>query len=155
VVRQTHEEASVSIAMLREEWPAGKEIGAALEECAARIVSGGHVQIVRKGRADGRTVPGHIPVRVADALFHIGREAVVNSVRHADPRQIALAIEYEPKHVMLTVEDDGRGFDSAQRSRRFGLRGMEKRVASGCIWRSRASRAKGMRVQVKAPWQST
>ena len=41
VVRQTHEEASLSIAMLREEWPAGKELGAALEQCAASIVAGG------------------------------------------------------------------------------------------------------------------
>jgi hypothetical protein len=41
VVRQTHEEASLSIAMLREEWPAGKELGSALEDCAASIVAGG------------------------------------------------------------------------------------------------------------------
>jgi signal transduction histidine kinase len=135
VVRQTHEEASLSIAMLREEWPAGKELGAALEECAASIVAGGDVQIVRKGRSDGRSAPGHIPVRVADALFHIGREAIVNSVRHADPRQIALSIEYDAKNVILTVEDEGRGFDPeqqthGQQTRGFGLRGMEKRARS-------------------------
>jgi signal transduction histidine kinase len=152
VVRQTHEEASLSIAMLREEWPAGKEIGAALEECAASIVSGGQVRIVRKGRTDGRAAPGHIPVRVADALFHIGREAVVNSVRHADPRQIDLAVEYEAKHVMLMVEDDGRGFDTARRLHGFGLRGMEKRARSiGAHLQVTSQPGKGTRIQVKAP----
>jgi signal transduction histidine kinase len=152
VVRQTHEEASLSIAMLREEWPAGKELGAALEQCAASIVAGGHVRIVRRGRTDVRGGPGHIPVRVADALFHIGREAVVNSVRHADPRQIALSVEYETKRVRLAVEDDGRGFDAAQRTRGFGLRGMEKRARSiGAHLEVTSEPGKGTRVEVNAP----
>jgi signal transduction histidine kinase len=152
VVRQTHEEASLSIAMLREEWPAGKELGAALEECAASIVAGGDVRIVRKGRSDGRGVPAHIPVRVADALFHIGREAIVNSVRHADPRQIVLSIEYEVKRVVLTVEDEGRGFDPAQLTRGFGLRGMEKRARSIAAQLAVTSQTgKGTRVRVTAP----
>jgi signal transduction histidine kinase len=155
VVRQTHEEASLSIAMLREEWPAGKELGAALEECAASIVAGGNVQIIRKGRADGRGAPGHIPVRVADALFHIGREAIVNSVRHADPRQIALSIEYQTKSVVLTVEDEGRGFDPAQQTRGFGLRGMEKRARSiGAHLVVTSESAVGTRVRVAAPLES-
>jgi signal transduction histidine kinase len=155
VVRQTHEEASLSIAMLREEWPAGKELGAALEECAASIVAGGDVRIVRKGRTEGRSVPAHIPVRVADALFHIGREAIVNSVRHANPRQIMLSIAYEVQRVVLTVEDEGRGFDPAQQTRGFGLRGMEKRARSICAQLAVTSRTgEGTRVQVTAPLEA-
>ena len=155
VVRQTHEEASLSIAMLREEWPAGKELGAALEECAASIVAGGNVQIVRKGRTEGRGVPAHIPVRVADALFHIGREAIVNSVRHADPRQIVLSVEYETKHVIVAVEDEGRGFDAAQQTRGFGLRGMEKRARSiGAQLAVTSQAGKGTRVEAKAPLEA-
>jgi signal transduction histidine kinase len=155
VVRQTHEEASLSIAMLREEWPAGKELGAALEECAASIVAGGNVQIVRKGRTEGRGVPAHIPVRVADALFHIGREAIVNSVRHADPRQIVLSVDYEVKRVTLAVEDEGRGFDAAQQTRGFGLRGMEKRARSiGAQLAVTSQAGKGTRVEAKAPLEA-
>jgi signal transduction histidine kinase len=154
VVRQTHEEASLSIAMLREEWPAGKELGTALEECAASIVAGGQVRIVRKGRAEGRGGPAHIPVRVADALFHIGREAIVNSVRHADPTQIVLSIEYEVKHVTLVVEDEGRGFDPAQQTRGFGLRGMEKRARSiGAQLAVTSQTGRGTRVEATAPLQ--
>jgi signal transduction histidine kinase len=151
VVRQTHEEASLSIAMLREEWPAGRELGAALEECAASIVAGGNVRVVRKGRTEGRSVPAHIPVRVADALFHIGREAVVNSVRHADPSQIVLSIDYEVKQVTLAVEDEGRGFDPKQETRGFGLRGMEKRARSiGAELTVTSQAGRGTRVEVKA-----
>ena len=152
VVRQTHEEASLSIAMLREEWPAGKELGSALEDCAASIVAGGNVRIVRKGRGDGRGAPAHIPVRVADALFHIGREAIVNSVRHANPTQIVLSVEYEMKHVTLAVEDEGRGFNPKQQTRGFGLRGMEKRARSIGAKLTIASEAgKGTRVEANAP----
>lgn len=153
VVRQTHEEASLSIAMLREEWPAGKELGAALEQCAASIVAGGAVKIVRKGRTDGRGGPAYIPVRVADALFHIGREAVVNSVRHADPQQIALSVEYETNCVKLAIEDDGRGFNAGQRTGGgFGLRGMEKRARSiGAHLEVTSEPGKGTLVEVSAP----
>jgi signal transduction histidine kinase len=160
VVRQTHEEASLSIAMLREEWPAGKELGAALEECAASIVAGGNVRIVRKGRMEGRGAPAHIPVRVADALFHIGREAIVNSVRHADPRQIVLSIEYDARSVTLTVDDEGRGFDAeqqthGQQTRGFGLRGMEKRARSiGAQLAVTSQPGVGTRVRVTAPLEA-
>jgi signal transduction histidine kinase len=155
VVRQTHEEASLSIAMLREEWPAGKELGAALEECAGSIVAGGDVRILRKGRTEGRGAPTHIPVRVADALFHIGREAIVNSVRHADPRQIVLSIEYHARSVILSVEDEGRGFDPAQQTRGFGLRGMEKRARIiGAQLAVTSQPGVGTRVRVTAPLEA-
>jgi signal transduction histidine kinase len=152
LVRQTHEEASLSIAMLREEWPAGQELGAALEECAARIVAGGNVEVLRKGRPASRNAPGHIPVRVADALFHIGREAIVNSVRHADPRQILLSVEYEAKRVTLLVEDRGQGFEAEQHTHGFGLRGMEKRARSiGAQLAITSQPGVGTRVRVTAP----
>jgi nitrate/nitrite-specific signal transduction histidine kinase len=113
------------------------------------------VQIVRKGRSEGRGVPAHIPVRVADALIHIGREAIVNSVRHADPRQIVLSIEYEGKRVILTVEDEGRGFDPGQQTRGFGLRGMEKRARSiGAQLAVASQTGRGTRVQVTAPLEA-
>jgi hypothetical protein len=128
---------------------------------SASIVSGGNVRIVRKGRRrDGRSAPAHIPVRVADALFHIGREAIVNSVRHADPRQIALSIEYDAKSVILTVEDEGRGFDAeqqthGQQTRGFGLRGMEKRARSiGAHLVVTSQPDVGTRVRVAAPLEA-
>jgi nitrate/nitrite-specific signal transduction histidine kinase len=94
----------------------------------------------------------HIPVRVADALFHIGREAIVNSVRHADPTQIVLSIDYEMKHITVVVEDEGRGFDPKQQTRGFGLRGMEKRARSiGAQLTVTSEAGKGTRIEARAP----
>ena len=150
VVRQTHEEASLSIAMLREEWPAGQDLGAALEACAASIVAGGAVRVERRGETTH--MPARIPIRVMDALFHIGREAIVNSVRHAEPRRILLGVEYDARSVALTVEDEGRGFDATQQTRGFGLRGMEKRARSINALLAVTSRpGAGTRVEVRAP----
>jgi histidine kinase/DNA gyrase B/HSP90-like ATPase len=63
-----------------------------------------------------------------------------------------LSVEYEAKRVVLTVEDEGRGFDPAQLTRGFGLRGMEKRARSIAAHLSVTSQTgKGTRVQVTAP----
>jgi hypothetical protein len=56
------------------------------------------------------------------------------------------------KRVVLTVEDEGDGFDPAQQMRGFGLRGMEKRARSiGAQLTVASQTGKGTRVQVTAP----
>jgi signal transduction histidine kinase len=51
------------------------------------------------------------PPKVEEQLLRIGREAVSNAVRHADPTCVALEIAYEEDAVKLRVTDDGSGFD--------------------------------------------
>jgi signal transduction histidine kinase len=65
-----------------------------------------------------------------DALIRIAREAVGNAVRHGGARRIRLAMSSEP--TVLTVEDDGSGFDlDAPRSAQsFGLKSMRERAES-------------------------
>jgi signal transduction histidine kinase len=47
-----------------------------------------------------------------DTLVHIGREAVTNAVKHADPLAVEVLLTHaEEWH--LRVRDDGRGFDTA------------------------------------------
>jgi signal transduction histidine kinase len=52
-------------------------------------------------RSDGPTL---------DALVHIGREAVTNAVKHADPSGIEVVLEHADEWRLL-VRDDGRGCD--------------------------------------------
>ena len=44
------------------------------------------------------------------SLIRIGREAVANAVRHAQPGRIDVLVVYEPQRVRLEVCDDGAGF---------------------------------------------
>ena len=63
--------------------------------------------------------------------LRIAKEAVSNAVRHAGPASIAVALVYLEDAVVLTVSDDGAGFDTAAgaaRAGHYGLRGMRERV---------------------------
>jgi hypothetical protein len=66
-----------------------------------------------------------------------------------------LSVDYEVKRVTLAVEDEGRGFDAAQQTRGFGLRGMEKRARSiGAQLAVTSQAGKGTRVEAKAPLEA-
>ncbi len=58
-----------------------------------------------------------------DTLLHIGREAVTNAVKHADPRAVEVLLTHDEEW-HLRVRDDGRGFDTATTDRGFGLQSM-------------------------------
>jgi signal transduction histidine kinase len=60
-----------------------------------------------------------------DALVHIGREAVTNSIKHASPTVIEVALERGDEW-RLRVRDDGRGFDAIVANRGFGLESMNR-----------------------------
>ena len=45
------------------------------------------------------------------------REAVTNALKHAHPRQVAVACDFTDTHFRLTITDDGDGFDPAQAAR--------------------------------------
>jgi len=65
-------------------------------------------------------------------LTRIAREAVVNAVRHGDPENIVLRLEFEGSMFGMEICDDGRGFAGAPvdgSSGHFGLTGMRERAA--------------------------
>lgn len=46
------------------------------------------------------------------ALFRLIQEAVQNSCKHADPKNISVKIEFTDRKVSLFIKDDGKGFDA-------------------------------------------
>ena len=63
-------------------------------------------------------------------LYRIAQEAIHNALEHAAPRRVVATIEFEESQVLLTVEDDGSGFDPdvTPDGRHLGLRGMRERA---------------------------
>lgn len=66
-------------------------------------------------------------------LFRIAQEALRNVEQHAAASRVLVTLAYEDRRLLLSVADDGRGFDRAESpgsgsSRRLGLRGMEERA---------------------------
>ncbi|MBY0504504.1 MAG: hypothetical protein K2X03_11370 [Bryobacteraceae bacterium] len=82
-----------------------------------------------------------------DEVYRIGREALVNSFRHARASKIELELEYSPRSIRISVRDNGCGIDSGilqtGREGHWGLPGMRERAerigGKLHVWSSAAS----------------
>jgi signal transduction histidine kinase len=131
LVRNCHEEASRTIAMLSSFSPLVQQhLLSSLAETAHKL-AGDDIQVVT--RLNGNLSP--LSLRLTDALLHIGREAIANAARHANPTILTIVLSYDPNGVELSVEDNGRGFSYTQETAGFGILGMQKRagVVSGTL----------------------
>ncbi|HYO72668.1 MAG TPA: sensor histidine kinase [Archangium sp.] len=63
------------------------------------------------------------------ALFRILQECLSNAVKHAQPKQVQVKLDYDLDTVHLFVRDDGKGFDPKQTPRgHYGLLNMRERA---------------------------
>jgi signal transduction histidine kinase len=148
LVRHSHEEARRSIASLRTEELESEDVLSALDLCARRMVEGGLVQVVLEKEGNHRP----LPVRIADALFRIGQEAVANAVRHAHPSILTIRLTYSENSVCLQVEDDGAGFLQGNSLLGFGIRGMRRRAQGiSAAFQIISKLGKGTRMEITAP----
>lgn len=72
-----------------------------------------------------------LPLTLEEALFRVASEAVSNALKHAQAKEIAVALDIRDGTATLTVRDDGRGFDLAKHQPQpghLGLPGMRERV---------------------------
>jgi signal transduction histidine kinase len=60
-------------------------------------------------------------------IYRVVQEALHNCARHAQAHNVTVEVLQQPSQILLSVVDDGRGFD-ARRVRGLGLVGMEERV---------------------------
>jgi two-component system sensor histidine kinase UhpB len=86
------------------------------------------------------------------AVYRVAQEAMTNIVRHAEAQNVELALERRNGAVVLTVRDDGRGFDTRHLRSATGVAGMRERALlvggslaiSGSPW-------KGTEVRLQVP----
>jgi NarL family two-component system sensor histidine kinase LiaS len=82
---------------------------------------------------------------------HIGREAVTNAIKHADPDAIEVVLEYGDEW-RLQVHDEGRGFDASRAVHGFGLESMRERAyALGGSLRITSVAGRGTTVEAVLP----
>jgi two-component system sensor histidine kinase DegS len=66
------------------------------------------------------------------AVFRLVQECLSNVYKHAQANRVLIQLEYCCRHVVLTIIDDGRGFDVPEKlkmeNEHFGLVGMKERV---------------------------
>ncbi|HEY0641650.1 MAG TPA: sensor histidine kinase [Pseudonocardiaceae bacterium] len=61
-------------------------------------------------------------------LLRAAQEALTNVGKHADPSSVEVSLRFTPERVVLSVCDDGSGFDPGQPSGGYGLTGMRTRI---------------------------
>jgi signal transduction histidine kinase len=62
-------------------------------------------------------------------ILRTAQEALSNVRRHASAGRVDVALDYAPERVVLTVHDDGQGFDTDADRDGFGLDGVRARAA--------------------------
>jgi len=68
-----------------------------------------------------------LPEEHTTCIYRLVQEAVNNAARHANARNVEVAVHRHPDRVTFAVQDDGAGFDT-RFVRGLGLLGMEERV---------------------------
>ena len=93
------------------------------------------------------------------ALYRIAQSALSNVIQHANASQANVVLEFRPNSVMLTIEDDGDGFNPSEDESKlvteghFGLIGMRERAQLlHADYALRSTLGEGTRITVTVPW---
>ncbi len=128
-VRTTIDEARQAVWNLRHEDEPMKDLSNSLAVIAEHTRKEFGVQV--ECSAIGRPVP--VPGSIARELLMVAREAVYNAALHAHPHRILIALSYSRAEILLTITDDGIGFDLekpvGEGKQHYGIAGMRERMA--------------------------
>ncbi|HET7626090.1 MAG TPA: histidine kinase [Verrucomicrobiae bacterium] len=149
--RHSLAEAQRSVWDLRSHLLENSNLANALTEVARPLEkSGPKIKIQISG------APRKLPARVENNLLRITQEALANAVKHANAKMILIRLNYQKEKVVLTIHDDGVGFDVANApgisGGHFGLLGMRERAErSGAVFSLVSHRESGTEIVVTVP----
>jgi signal transduction histidine kinase len=129
LAQESLREARERVWEMRETVAASEDLAAALETIARDRTAGMPIEVIVSSAGS----PRRLSRSVGDAAFRIGREAIVNAVRHAEARRLEIQLDFRAGILFLEVRDDGRGLTAdgvAEAGKRghFGIRGMRERA---------------------------
>jgi signal transduction histidine kinase len=92
------------------------------------------------------------------AIYRIVQESLSNIIKHAEAREVFISLSWRKEQLHLSVEDDGKGFDShkldadCSRPVHLGLSIMRERAAQfGGVLRIESKRGVGTQIMVDLP----
>jgi signal transduction histidine kinase len=102
-----------------------------------------------------------LPPDLELAAYRIVQEALNNALQHAGASQVWVEVGFEDAHLVLSVRDDGQGFeaparpDALAREGHFGLMGIQERaMLYGGQLSIRSAPGQGTTVSVRIPYPS-
>ena len=81
-------------------------------------------------RRPGDETDRHLGADLRREVFLVFKESLNNAVRHSHCSEVAIKLRLEGSRLVLTVADDGEGFDPAGQRDGQGLRSMRRRAES-------------------------
>ena len=97
-------------------------------------------------------VPTRHTPELEATTYRLVQEALTNVIKHADATDVRVKVEEGESAMVVTVEDDGRGFDAQAEHDGFGLMGMRERVGLvGGDLEIRSAPGEGTRVTASLP----
>lgn len=116
------EELRRSLRMMREDF----DIATGIEDYVRTF--GERTQLPVKFEKSG-PASTHIAPESALALFRVLQECLSNAVKHAQARHVDVQLRFFAETVLLSVKDDGKGFDPASlKVGHYGLMNMKERA---------------------------
>jgi signal transduction histidine kinase len=100
--------------------------------------------------------PKPLKPAIQEQIYLIGREALVNALRHSEATSIEADVEYLPRRLRMVVRDNGRGIDPrtvrSEPNAHWGLQGMRERAGNiGARLRIWSRRGAGTEVEISVP----
>ena len=134
----------------------GIGFAAALERYARRFAALTGLRV----RVRDHGAPRELPAGHDVELYRFVQGALSNVLKHASARSVAVTLGSRRRALVMTIEDDGVGFDAAVTRQAFGLAAMRERV-EGLGGRLRVERMgapgrrRGTRIRVDVPLGAT
>ncbi|WP_445149710.1 GAF domain-containing sensor histidine kinase [Baekduia sp. Peel2402] len=101
-------------------------LGPALRALVRRVAGGAGLDA--SVDVDGLDEEARLPGELETAVYRVAQEALTNVAKHARATRVAVALAASPGELLLTIADDGAGFDLGAPSGGFGVAGMRERV---------------------------
>ena len=126
---QSLQEVRHSVGAMRQDPLAGKTLEGAIAQLLQDMQNSLDAQSSLSSKVTSEihlTQP--LPVNIQAILYRIAQAGLTNSVRHANATLIHLRLADSAQNVVLTIEDNGVGFQLSQAQTGFGLQSMRDRA---------------------------
>jgi len=81
-----------------------------------------------KCETDIDEVPASLPYEAAIVIYRISQETLSNIIRHSDASLVRVTLRVQESRLVLTIKDDGRGFQEDRITKGLGLNGIRERA---------------------------
>ena len=129
--------------------PLTEDLSSTLELWIDQYISGQSLKVQKNIQPS----PDSLPDDVSDRLLLVAREAIINTIKHANASILAVELTFDSTEIRLRVQDNGNGFEpDHHRYKGSGLEVMKKRIQTlGGKWFISSSVGKGTKIVVTVP----